>query len=117
MKPLSHYCALIIVVTIGVCAGNISSDYIRAAIVEYQVEIAQKEQERISRIARERRIKVAEEDRIAAIKSRKNSVKAKQLLNQCNEWKAQNAQFDSEVSREKMKEYCNGYTRYVNTGR
>jgi len=115
-KPL-HYLALGVVITISVCLGNLLSNYLTSQYVAYQANEAAK-QLIIDRKAQEAlRVERATQANIALQNQRKQSLKAQKLLRQCNDWKQQNAERDTDISRTEMKRYCDSYTRYVQTGR
>jgi hypothetical protein len=98
MKSPYHYLVLAVVITLSVCAGNLSSNYLTAKYAAYQANIAaeklRKERQERQAKALEQALLDSEEKRVAEVKSRKNSKKAKNLLIQCSEWRAQNAKLD-----------------------
>lgn len=121
------YLLLLLVITIGVAAGNLLSNWITARIAVYQLEQSvtelseqltgqqaastQRQQQHLEQSRQQQ-----EQRRQQTRNERANSRTGLFLAKSCDEWKATNQRYDNFTSQQEMRKACNQYEKYLETG-
>lgn len=113
---MTKYLALFFVITLGVAAGNLLSNYATSQYVAYQASQALKQhkQERNAAIAEQNERQRQQQLRLE--NERKKTSTARKLRKACEEWKTAHSQFQSNTSEAEMLKACNAYSRYITEG-
>jgi len=114
---MGRYVALLLVITTGVCAGNLLSNFISAQWLAYQaqqvaVSVERETQKFVAEQSRER-----SEQQQKLQQQRMTSRRAKQLRASCDDWKRAHQQFANNTSNREMTKACTAYQRYIREGR
>ncbi len=105
-----NYLALFLVISLGVCTGNLLSNYITTQYAAYQLLRAT---EAISsRLSAQR-----QQQNEAAREQRSNDLHGRALARSCQEWQQMHQQRPSETTEKESRRQCALYARYVSEGR
>jgi hypothetical protein len=117
----------ILVIAIGVCLGNLASNFITAAYVAIQAQVAMQEaskrmaaeQQRLEQRSMDLQQKQAEkraEQGAAIRRQREGDVTGKELGRLCREWEAQYERTPTPFVDGEKRKVCRRFSDYVNTG-
>ena len=123
----SSYFVLFFVITLGVAAGNLLSNYVTAAVVAYQLNevtaelkvqaaVAQEKSDR--QAAANRSVAEAKRERLLQQQrqSRANGSLGKRLVRECAEWRRSVNDTQSSYAAEQARLSCKKKEQYINTG-
>lgn len=121
------YWLLLLVIVIGITAGNLLSNWITARIAVYQLEQSltefnqqletgqaanrQRQQQRSEQSRQQQ-----EQQRLQTRNQRANSRTGLFLSKSCEEWKATNQRYDNFTSQQEMRKACDRYEKFLKTG-
>lgn len=119
-KEKFNFFALFVTISLGVAAGNLTSNWITAKIVEYQTKQALIELSKdAERATQESRLRNAAQN--AAIQEslrqqRAADLTGKKLAQTCQEWRKADRDLKSYTTRTEVEKNCNRYEKYLSTG-
>lgn len=119
-KEKFNFFALFVTISLGVAAGNLTSNWITAKIVEYQTKQALIELSKdAERATQESRLRNAAQN--AAIQEslrqqRAADLTGKKLAQTCQEWRKADSDLKSYTTRTEVENNCNRYEKYLSTG-
>lgn len=110
------YLLLLLVVIIGVAAGNLLSNWITARVAAHQLEqsIAEFSDQVAAEQAASRQRQ--EQLRTQTRSERANSRTGQFLKKSCDEWTATNERYENYTSRQEMRKACDRYEDFLETG-
>jgi hypothetical protein len=122
-----NYLALLLVVVVGVAAGNLLSDWIGAELAAYRVKQAVDEHGKSARSAPARSddkslLKSFSPEQLLrrqqeeAREQRRRDQDGVRLARACEQWRNADAQLRTETTGAEAKKHCALYDRYVNDG-
>ncbi|MBN3560550.1 hypothetical protein [Aliamphritea spongicola] len=113
---MTKYLTLFFIITLGVAAGNLLSNYATSQYMAYQASQAlnQLKQERNAAIAEQTEKQRQQQIRLES--ERKKTSTAHKLRKACEEWKVAHNQFRTDTSKTEMAKACKAYARYISTG-
>lgn len=135
MRPFAHYLVLLLIITLGVSAGNLISNAATAAYAGYQIknvrlEAQAKRAEREQRHSKaleiamdkaqrdkEYQLHQQEIEESKSIGQRAASSKARKMMQSCRDWSNADKKLSTEVTKTEARKACDTYHRYVTTGR
>lgn len=118
-----NYFALLVVIVIGVAAGNLLSNFITAKIVEIQVAQAAAEASRAmaAQAQQARRsahaaavLQAQHEARLR--EARRMDAIGNRLARACMDWRQADLELHSDTTRLETERHCSRYQRYLDTG-
>ncbi len=126
-KGQVDYLLLLLVIVVGVTAGNLLSNWITARIAAYQLEQSVTElteqlaNQQVANIQRQQQqneqSRQQQEQRRQQIRNqRANSRTGLFLAKNCDEWKTTNQRYDNFTSQQEMRKACNRYEQFLETG-
>lgn len=119
-KEKFNFFALFVTISLGVAAGNLTSNWITAKIVEYQTKQALIELSKdAERATQESRLRNAAQN--AAIQEslrqqRAADLTGKKLAQTCQEWRKADSDLKSYTTRTEVEKNCSRYEKYLSTG-
>ena len=127
MEPRFNYIALLIVIIVGVTAGNLISTWLTTKTVESESnhasaespkEIATKAKEKKQESNNQVEPIIAEDDSTQEqlMKQRRYDPNGSRLAKNCNEWRQANKDMNTQTSKLGMTKHCDIYDEYVRTG-
>jgi hypothetical protein len=126
MASRVNYIALLIIVTIGVTAGNLLSNWIIASYLSAEVENASVEiSKALSKKKKNQKIinkpikpMITEDvpNQQLLIEQRKQDKDGIRLANNCSEWTLAHNDMQTQASERGMKKHCGQYEDYIKTG-
>lgn len=119
-KEKFNFVALFITIALGVAAGNLTSNWITAKVVEYQAKQAliefSKEAERATQESRVRNAAQNASMQEALRRQRAADLTGKKLAQTCQEWRKADSDLKSYTTRTEVEKNCSRYEKYLSTG-
>ncbi len=127
----TDYLLLLIVIIVGVAAGNLLSNWITARIALYQteqalIELNQELSNHLTTGAANLQQQLSDSSRALTEKARQQQLLTRQqradsrtgqfLSKSCEEWKATHQRYDNYTSKLEMEKACRRYEDYLDTG-
>lgn len=127
MESRINYFALLIIITVGVTAGNLISNLITAKYIDAEVEKAsveisnelstkpKKALQTIKKLTKPTAIEnTASQEQL--IEQRKLDENGIRLAKNCSEWTVAHKDMNTQTSKRGMVKYCEQYQEYIRTG-
>lgn len=119
-KEKFNFVALFITIALGVAAGNLTSNWITAKVVEYQTKQAliefSKEAERATQESRVRNAAQSAAMQEALRQQRAADRTGQKLAQTCQEWRKADSDLKSYTTRTEVEKNCSRYEKYLSTG-
>ena len=127
MESRINYLALLIVIIVGVCAGNLVSNWITAKYIETEVGKATAEISKVlttkskntQQTGKKKTQQIIAEDTISQeqlFKQRKLDDDGIRLAKNCSEWTVANKDMQTQTSERGMHKHCELYHEYIRSG-
>lgn len=127
MESRVNYIVLLIVITIGVAAGNLLSNWIIATHISAEIEkasveiskaLSKKPKKGQKTINKPTKSTVTEDasSQQALIEQRKLDKNGVHLAKNCSEWTVAHKDMQTQTSERGMKKHCEQYEDYIRTG-
>ena len=113
-----NYLILLLVIVIGVTAGNLLSDWLAVQIAQYRAEspAGSGKSRGSAQDPSGTRIPMPSDVLRAQQEQRRRDRDGVRLGQTCEEWRQAHAQLKSETARDEMRKHCGLYERYVQDG-
>jgi len=111
-----HYFLLLLVITVGVSAGNLASNWITARAVEWQARQILSEFNERMRQQSERSQDAREQREMALRRQRAESAVGTRLARMCSDWRQTDQLNSTYTTRTEKERHCSIYEDYLRTG-